>query len=67
MASRGSSKVSPCQCSTVAEPGSRGTPSRNRRRYQDVLALLDAGVDVIGAFNIQHLESLNDVVLRVRA
>ena len=39
--------------------------SRNRRRYQDVLALLDAGIHVIGAFNIQHLESLNDVVQRV--
>jgi two-component system, OmpR family, sensor histidine kinase KdpD len=39
--------------------------SRNRRRYQDVMALLDAGINVIGAFNIQHLESLNDVVQRV--
>jgi len=38
--------------------------SRNRRRYQDVLQILDAGVSVIGAFNIQHLESLNDVVER---
>jgi two-component system, OmpR family, sensor histidine kinase KdpD len=39
--------------------------NRNRRRYQDVLALLDAGIHVIGAFNIQHLESLSDVVQRV--
>jgi two-component system, OmpR family, sensor histidine kinase KdpD len=39
--------------------------SRNGRRYLDVLALLDAGINVIGAFNIQHLESLNDVVQRV--
>jgi two-component system sensor histidine kinase KdpD len=38
--------------------------TRHRRRYQDVLALLDAGIDVIGAFNVQHLESLNDVVQR---
>ena len=38
--------------------------SRHRRRYQDVLALLDAGINVVGAFNIQHLESLNDVVQR---
>ena len=38
--------------------------SRNRKRYQDVLELLDAGVNVIGAFNVQHLESLNDVVER---
>src|SRR6185503_17031959 len=39
--------------------------SKNRKRYQDVLELLDAGINVIGAFNIQHLESLNDLVDRV--
>jgi len=38
---------------------------RRRKRYQDVLDLLDAGINVIGAVNIQHLESLNDVVERV--
>ena len=41
--------------------------SKNRRRYQDVLELLDGGISVIGAFNIQHLESLNDLVERVAA
>jgi two-component system sensor histidine kinase KdpD len=35
---------------------------RNRKRYQDVLELLDAGINVICAFNVQHLESLNDMV-----
>jgi two-component system sensor histidine kinase KdpD len=38
--------------------------SRNKKRYQDVLELLAAGINVIGAFNVQHLESLNDVVER---
>jgi two-component system sensor histidine kinase KdpD len=38
--------------------------SRNKKRYQDVLELLDAGINVIGAFNVQHLESLNDIVER---
>ena len=38
--------------------------SRNRKRYQDVVELLDAGINVIGAFNVQHLESLKDVVER---
>jgi len=38
--------------------------SRNRKRYQDVLELLDAGIHVIGAVNVQHLESLNDIVSR---
>src|SRR6185436_13971356 len=40
---------------------------RNKKRYQDVLELLDAGINVIGAFNIQHLESLNDLVSRTAA
>jgi two-component system sensor histidine kinase KdpD len=39
--------------------------SGNKRRYQDVVEILDAGISVIGAFNIQHLESLNDLVERV--
>ena len=38
--------------------------SRHEKRYQDVDALLDAGVDVIGTLNVQHLESLHDLVLR---
>jgi two-component system sensor histidine kinase KdpD len=38
--------------------------SRNRKRYQDVLDLLAAGISVITAVNIQHLESLNDVITR---
>jgi two-component system, OmpR family, sensor histidine kinase KdpD len=38
--------------------------SKNRKRYQDVLDLLNAGISVITAVNIQHLESLNDVVNR---
>lgn len=39
--------------------------SKNSRRYQDVIEILDAGINVICAFNIQHLESLNDLVSRV--
>ncbi|MFF5025426.1 ATP-binding protein [Streptomyces collinus] len=38
---------------------------RNPKRWQDIEALLDAGVDVITALNIQHLESLNDVVEKI--
>lgn len=38
--------------------------SKNQKRYQDVLDLLNAGISVITAVNIQHLESLNDVVSR---
>src|SRR6266480_7549812 len=39
--------------------------SRNEKRWQDVGELLDAGIDVISAVNIQHLESLNDVVEQI--
>ena len=38
--------------------------SKHRKRYEDVLELLDAGISVITAVNIQHLESLNDAVAR---
>jgi two-component system, OmpR family, sensor histidine kinase KdpD len=38
--------------------------SRNRKRWQDVEQLIAAGINVIGAFNVQHLESLNDLVAR---
>jgi len=37
---------------------------RNRKRYEDVMELLDAGINVMTAVNIQHLETLNDAVNR---
>ena len=36
--------------------------SKNEKRWQDVIAILDAGINVISAVNIQHIESLNDTV-----
>ncbi|HEX6932985.1 MAG TPA: DUF4118 domain-containing protein [Streptosporangiaceae bacterium] len=39
--------------------------SRNHKRWQDVEELLNAGIDVITNVNIQHLESLNDVVAKI--
>src|SRR5579862_9531455 len=39
--------------------------SRHEKRYQDVIDLLDAGIHVMTAVNIQHLETLNDAVARV--
>ena len=38
--------------------------SKNKKRYEDVLELLDAGINVMTAVNIQHLETLNDAVAR---
>lgn len=40
------------------------TGSRHEKRHQDVEALLDAGIGVLTAVNVQHLESLHDLVLR---
>jgi len=39
--------------------------SRHKKRWQDVEELLDAGIDVLTTVNVQHLESLNDVVERI--
>jgi two-component system sensor histidine kinase KdpD len=39
-----------------------GDGERHEKRWQDVEQILDAGIDVISTVNIQHLESLNDVV-----
>lgn len=36
--------------------------SKHHKRYQDVLEVLEAGIDVITTLNVQHLESLNDLV-----
>ncbi|MGN6724178.1 MAG: histidine kinase, partial [Marmoricola sp.] len=39
--------------------------ARNAKRWQDVEELLEAGIDVLTAVNIQHLESVNDVVEKI--
>jgi two-component system sensor histidine kinase KdpD len=39
--------------------------SKNKKRYEDVQELLDNGINVISTMNIQHLESLNDVMLQI--
>ena len=53
------------QVAVVDEIAHTNVPgSRNRKRYQDVLELLAAGINVICAFNVQHLESLKNIVER---
>jgi len=39
--------------------------SKNEKRWQDVIDILDAGINVISAVNIQHIESLNSVVKEI--
>ena len=50
----------------VDELAHTNTPgSKNPKRWQDVQELLDAGITVISTVNVQHLESLNDVVAQI--
>ncbi|TWI01894.1 two-component system sensor histidine kinase KdpD [Luteimonas cucumeris] len=54
------------QVALIDELAHRNVPgSRHERRWQDVVELLDAGIDVYTTINIQHLESLNDIVHRI--
>lgn len=39
--------------------------ARHPKRWQDVMEVLDAGIDVVTTLNVQHVESLNDVVARI--
>ena len=47
----------------LAHTNARG--SANEKRWQDVDVILEAGIDVISTVNIQHIESLNDVVRQI--
>ncbi|AFA47362.1 sensor histidine kinase [Acetobacterium woodii] len=47
----------------LAHTNAPGT--RNKKRYQDIEELLNAGIDVFTTVNVQHLESLNDVVQKI--
>lgn len=50
----------------VDELAHTNTPgSKNQKRWQDVEELLDAGITVISTVNVQHLESLNDVITQI--
>ena len=47
----------------LAHTNAPGSP--HNKRYQDIEAVLDAGIDVISTVNVQHLESLNDTVFEL--
>jgi two-component system sensor histidine kinase KdpD len=58
-----SRKPTLCMIDELAHTNASG--SRHEKRYQDVIEILDAGIGVMTAVNIQHLETLNDAVGRV--
>lgn len=39
--------------------------SKNKKRYEDILEILDAGINVNTTLNIQHIESLNDIIYTI--
>jgi two-component system sensor histidine kinase KdpD len=47
-----------CLIDELAHTNTPGT--ENHKRYEDIEAVLDAGIDVLSTLNVQHLESLND-------
>jgi two-component system, OmpR family, sensor histidine kinase KdpD len=54
------------QVAVVDEFAHTNVPGAERpKRWQDVMAILDAGIDVLTSLNIQHIESLNDQVWHV--
>ncbi|MDQ7910583.1 DUF4118 domain-containing protein [Phytohabitans sp. ZYX-F-186] len=54
------------QVAVVDELAHTNVPgSRNAKRWQDIQELLEAGITVLSTVNIQHLESLNDVVQQI--
>jgi len=54
------------QVAIVDEVAHTNAPgSAHRKRFEDIEAILAAGINVICAFNVQHLESLNDLIERV--
>jgi two-component system, OmpR family, sensor histidine kinase KdpD len=54
------------QIAIVDELAHTNSPgSKNKKRYEDVLEILDAGIAVITAVNVQHIESLNDAIARI--
>ena len=54
------------QLAVVDELAHTNAPgSRHAKRYQDVLEILHAGIDVYTTLNIQHVESLNDVIAQI--
>ncbi len=53
-------------CVLIDELAHSNAPgSRHPKRYQDVLEILDHGINVYSTLNVQHLDSLNDVVRRI--
>jgi two-component system, OmpR family, sensor histidine kinase KdpD len=58
-------KRAPRICAVDEFPHTNVPGSERAKRWEDVMVLLDAGIDVLTTMNLQHLESLNDQILQI--
>ncbi len=58
-------KRAPKVCAVDEFPHTNVPGSERAKRWEDVMVLLDAGIDVLTTMNLQHLESLNDQILQI--
>ena len=58
-------KRAPAVCAVDEFPHTNVPGSERGKRWEDVMVLLEAGIDVLATMNIQHLESLNDQVREI--
>jgi two-component system, OmpR family, sensor histidine kinase KdpD len=58
-------KRGPRICAVDEFPHTNVPGSERAKRWEDVMVLLDAGIDVLTTMNLQHLESLNDQILQI--
>ncbi len=58
-------KIKPQICIIDELPHSNPPTFRNKKRYQDVEEVLNAGIDVWTAMNVQHIESISDIVYQI--
>jgi two-component system sensor histidine kinase KdpD len=58
-------KRAPAVCAVDEFPHTNVPGSERTKRWEDVMTLLDAGIDVVTTMNLQHLESLNDQIWQI--
>ena len=58
-------KRAPAVCAVDEFPHTNVPGSERAKRWEDVMVLLDAGIDVLTTMNLQHLESLNDQIWQI--
>src|SRR5262249_30800488 len=58
-------KRSPKMCAVDEFPHTNVPGSERAKRWEDVMVLLEAGIDIMTTMNLQHIESLNDEIFQI--